>query len=492
MTAQEMLTLLNNVPDRAQFTDFKIRGVSLDSRTVSKDYCFIAIPGTRSDGHDFIETALSKGGRLIFYEKGRRIDPALSAAYREAVFVGVENPRRSTGKIAAAFYGFPAEKLSLTGITGTNGKTTISFVIDTILNRNNFPSGLIGTIVYKIADHTMPAPHTTPDAVQLQHLLHHMVDHGLTHAVMEVSSHALDQYRIEGIRFRQAVFTNLTHEHLDYHGDKETYFQVKSRLFTELDKTGAAVINSDDEYGRRLRQMTPARIIDYAIEDKQALVRAENIVLGLRGTAFTAVTPRGKQFIETKLIGRHNVYNILAGLCVGIDEGIALADMAAAIAAMDYVPGRLERIPGNRGFETLVDYAHTDDALKNVLSTLREIGPRRIIVVFGCGGDRDRRKRPLMGKVASELADYLVVTNDNPRNEDPEKIIEAIKSGFDPAFKAFKVIPDREQAIAHALAWAQENDFVLIAGKGHENYQIFKDRTIAFDDRSIVRDLLKE
>lgn len=494
MNASDVIKILNlEKNDICNFVEFQLRGISIDSRSMSSDYCFIALAGNNFDGHDFIAKAIDKGARLIIYERGH-IQPAdyfNCSKNRKVVFVAVNNPRVIAGIIAAEFFKNPDQSLKIIGITGTNGKTTVSFLTEHIFKENGINTGVVGTIHYKIADNVIPAKNTTPDPINLQLLLKQMVDHKLTHAIMEVSSHALDQFRVNGINFQIAVFTNLTHDHLDYHKDKEKYFTAKSSLFKLLNNKSWAVINIDDRYGMRLKKMTSANILDYAIENRKAAVFAEDIKFGLKETRFTVVSPQGKIQVQTKLIGRHNVYNILACVSIGIIENLSLNSIAQAVKTIKFIPGRLERVQNEYPFEIFIDYAHTDDALKNVLSVLRELKPNKIITVFGCGGDRDTAKRPLMGTVASQHSDYLILTNDNPRNEEPESIIEDIKSGFDQSYLNYEVLPDREKAITRAIKLAGAGDFVLIAGKGHETYQIFKDKTTEFDDRKIVREILE-
>jgi UDP-N-acetylmuramoyl-L-alanyl-D-glutamate--2,6-diaminopimelate ligase len=487
--AYQALKILNKNPADYAFADFSLRGLSLDSRTVGQDYCFVAISGNTSDGSEFIPAALSKGARLIVYEQATK--PDLSNLTNTAVFVQVDNARIAVGKLAAEYFGNPGDKLTSIGITGTNGKTTISYLIEHILKENKINSGIIGTIQYKISDHLVPAVNTTPDAIKIQHLLQHMVEHNLTHNIMEVSSHALDQFRVQGIKFKTAIFTNLTHDHLDYHKSKEQYFAAKALLFSGLVPEASAIINSDDPCAEKLKKITKAKIISYALNDKQAMLQAKEIVLGRQQTSFSLVCAQGIYPIQTNLIGRHNIYNVLAAIAAVMAEGIAIEKIAEALKTMPQVNGRLEQIKTEKGFTVFVDYAHTEDALLNVLNALRELKPQRIITVFGCGGDRDQEKRALMGRTGSRLSDYLIITNDNPRSEDPLKILNQIKTGFMSEFKAYEIIPERDKAIEKACAIARKGDFVLIAGKGHETYQIFKDRTIDFDDKKIVRDFLK-
>jgi len=490
MNAKELIGVLDLNPDDFLSEDFTVKGISIDSRQVGSDYCFIALRGNSANGHDFIPQAIENGARLIIYEQGQSLKSSFAKDKENVIFIPVSQPRRDLSKLAARFYGKPAEKLKLIGITGTNGKTTVSFLIENMLQYNQSNPAVIGTIHYKIADHIIPAKNTTPDAIKIQHLFLHMVEHSVTHAIMEVSSHALDQLRTQGLNFRIGVFTNLTHDHLDYHKDMETYFLAKAQLFINLTSNDCAVINADDECGLRLINMTKAKILDYGINNHNAKVRAQDLKLGLEESSFTVITPWGKIKLVTKFIGRHNIYNILACICVGLQEDISLECIKSAIEVMALVPGRLERVQHKQPFEVFIDYAHTDDALKNVLSCLRQLQPRRIITVFGCGGDRDKKKRPLMGKVATMMSDFLIITNDNPRTEQPEKIVEDILSGFNPEFGNYKVVLDRKQAIEQAMALAKEGDFILVAGKGHETCQIFADKIVDFDDRKIVTQIL--
>ncbi|MBU0634147.1 MAG: UDP-N-acetylmuramoyl-L-alanyl-D-glutamate--2,6-diaminopimelate ligase [Candidatus Omnitrophica bacterium] len=471
--------------------DFLIKGISVDSREVRPNYCFFAISGSRADGHDYIEEAVSRGARVIILQKGH--PAAVNSAKRfqnKAIFIAVDEPRMFLAKVAAEFFDNPAEKLKIVGVTGTNGKTTVSFLVKNLFKSIGQEAGLIGTIYYKVAGHTLPAKNTTPDTIKINCLLSQMVEHDIKYAVMEVSSHALDQDRIAGIKFNTVIFTNLTPEHLDYHKNMGDYFSSKAKLFTNLNPDQFAVINVDDEYGVRLKKLTKGKIVDFGIVNKKAKVWAEDIKFGLDRTSFVAEMPAGKMKFTTRLVGKYNIYNILACICVGVIHGMELSTIGACVENMDPVPGRLERIQCGQAFEVFVDYAHTGDALQNVLSTLRQLHPRKIITVFGCGGERDRTKRPVMGKIASRFSDFLILTNDNPRGEDEVKIIEDIKKGFGPDFKNYDVVYAREQAIRDALEIAKEGDFVLIAGKGHETYQIFKDKTIDSDDREIARKIL--
>jgi UDP-N-acetylmuramoyl-L-alanyl-D-glutamate--2,6-diaminopimelate ligase len=378
--------------------------------------------------------------------------------------------------------------MNVVGITGTNGKTTITYLIEAILRRLNKNCGVIGTVNYRYKGTAVIAKNTTPGPVELQSVLRDMADAGVEYVAMEVSSHALDQQRIEGTSFHSAIFTNLTQDHLDYHGNLKNYFSAKAKLFQGLKACSLAVINNDDAYGRRLKAMTSAEVVTYGIESESD-VTARDIEMDVSGTRFTVVGSGLKMKCVTRLIGRHNVYNLLAAIAWALKEKIPQEAIQSAIGQFESVPGRLQRIEGAGGVSVFVDYAHTEDALKNVLQSFSQLPHRRIITVFGCGGERDKTKRPKMGAVVTKLSDHAIITNDNPRSEDPERIIADIREGIKK--NNYQVIQDRYEAIKSALTMAQEGDIVLIAGKGHEDYQIFKDKTIHFDDGETVRSCLK-
>ncbi len=391
-------------------------------------------------------------------------------------------------KLTTEFYGDPSSKIKVIGITGTNGKTTITYLIEALLKKANFQPAVIGTINYRFKNKTISSKNTTPSSVELQSLLARMSKEGVDYAIMEVSSHALDQDRAEGIKFHSSIFTNLTQDHLDYHKTLENYFKAKVKLFKNLAPNSVAVINNDDKYGRRIKNLTKARIITYGIKNKADII-ASDIKFDCRKTEFLLSTPKLKINLETSLIGRHNIYNILAAIAWADKEGIDIVTIKSVIKEFSTVPGRLERITAGARFSVFVDYAHTEDALKNIITSLRNLSRRRLIVVFGCGGERDKTKRPKMGRIVSELSDYAVITNDNPRSEDPLEIIKDIKRGI--RKNNYCVIPQRMDAIRKSLALARPGDIVLIAGKGHENYQILKDRVIHFDDREAVKECLQ-
>jgi UDP-N-acetylmuramoyl-L-alanyl-D-glutamate--2,6-diaminopimelate ligase len=463
--------------------DSDVRGVVCDSRQVAQGFLFVAIPGQDKNGGDFIHDAIDRGAVAIVADRNARIGS------QDICLIRVADARLALAQISCTFHGNPSAKMKMIGLTGTNGKTTTSYMIRNILRNHGDRPGLIGTIEYEMGERVIPARRTTPEAPVLQSMLAQMANSGCGSVVMEVSSHSLDQKRVFGIDYDVAVFTNLTRDHLDYHETMEKYFEAKSLLFQSLgkgSKHATAVLNTDDQWGRKLSQMSlQADILTYGLAS-DAAVRAENIELTSAGTSFKAVTPWGTSAVKTRLLGRFNVYNSLAAIAACASSGIQLDAIARALAEMVSVSGRLEEIKTDKGFHVFVDYAHTDDALENVLQTLREMPRRRIILVFGCGGNRDKTKRPLMGKVAAQLADFSFITSDNPRKEVPASIIAEIRAGFGDAAN-FDCVEDRAEAIRKALAMAQKDDIVLVAGKGHESFQEFANTTIAFDDRQVVK-----
>ena len=402
-------------------------------------------------------------------------------------FIEVKDTRKVLAKLVTEFYGDPSSRLKVIGITGTNGKTTISYLLEALLKESGLNPAVIGTVNYRFRDKVIPAKNTTPGPIELQSMLADMLSVGVDYTVMEVSSHALDQNRTEGIDFYSAIFTNLTQDHLDYHNTLEDYFSAKSKLFRNLSSNSFAIINNDDEYGRRLKELTRGQMITYAIVNPSD-VMAKDLRFNITGSEFLIKAKEKEIPFKTPLIGRHNVYNILAVIAFALKENINLERIKEAIKNFSVIPGRLEKIDFSGSFSVFVDYAHTQDALSNVIKTLRELSKNRIIVVFGCGGQRDRTKRPKMGRVVSELADYAIITNDNPRLEQPEKIIDDIRKGI--KNDNYCVIPERFEAIKKSLSLAKAGDIVLVAGKGHENYQILRDKVIHFDDRETVRQCL--
>ena len=466
--------------------DRVVESVAYDSRRVQRDGLFVALRGEKSDGHQFIEQAIEKGASVIVTEH--------EVEHAHATCVVVENTRQALADLGAAFYDNPARRLKLAAVTGTNGKTTTTFLLKHIFEKAGLRCGLIGTVRYEIGERVLPAVRTTPESLDVQELLAQMVNAGCKAAAMEVSSHAIAQDRVRGLEWDVAVFTNLTQDHLDFHGTMENYFEAKTKLFTGLAeqqaKTNApAIVNIDDRYGAqladRLQKLTP--VITYGMSPR-ADFRASNYHAEFAGTSYQ-LDARGKSYlVRVPLIGRFNVANSMAALAAASSIGLSLRDAILSLSRSPQVPGRLEAVPAKRQFQVFVDYAHSDDALLNVLKTLRELAPRRLILVFGCGGDRDKQKRPLMGRVADQNADFSIITSDNPRKEDPDAIIAEAEKGFRSG--NYEKVPDRAKAIARAIELAQPRDIVLIAGKGHEAYQEFSDHTIPFDDIQVARQAL--
>ena len=470
---------------QAAHPDTEITGIASHSRCVQKGNLFVALKGRRFDGHRFVSEAESAGAKAVVMEA----DSGVGRLSGEKIVV--PDSRRALGILADCFWGHPSGKLRVIGITGTNGKTTTAYLIESIMRKAGRKTGVVGTINYRWQNREVPAGKTTPDPVELNAFLHTLVENSCSHCVMEVSSHALDQERVEGINFAAAIFTNLSQDHLDYHLNLEDYFQAKAKLFQNLAPEAYAVVNRDNRFGQKLLRLCRTEVLTYGLRDGGAEIWAENLSLGLTGSRFSVVTPRGNRTIETELIGAHNVSNILAAVAVTLKEKIDFQEITAGVRELRQVPGRLERIEEGQDFSVFVDYAHTPDALRKVLITLKEITNKNIVLVFGCGGDRDRSKRPLMGRVARELADRTILTSDNPRSEEPDEIIAQIKEGFGRDGSDCRVIPDRREAISAALTEARAGELVIIAGKGHENYQIFADRTIDFDDREAAREVLR-
>ena len=483
MLLKDLIQDIYSGPLAERHQSIDILSVHCDSRRVQEGGLFVALKGTKTNGAQYVLQALERGAACIV--KGP--DPAGDFPKTGACLLEVDDPKDFLRAIALRFYRDPASDVQCIGITGTNGKTTTTYLIESILRSAQRPCGVIGTINCRFGFNIIPIKNTTPHLIDILEYLSQMRSEGFGYCAMEVSSHALDQGRVDGIPFKAGVFTNLTQDHLDYHKDMEDYFLAKAKLFTTLPSTSAAILNIDDPCGERLAQMTPARVLRYGIKGK-ADVSASGIKLGFEKTNFVLALRGDECAIQTRLIGMHNIYNILAaaGACHAL--GIDITSIREGIEEMSSVPGRLEAVDCGQKFSVFVDYAHTDDALKNVLENIRAVKPARIILVFGCGGDRDKGKRPKMGKVAAALADFAIITSDNPRSENPEDIVSAIAEGFDR--NNYEIILDRRAAIARALAMAGKGDVVILAGKGHENYQILKDEVVAFDDRDVVREIL--
>ncbi|MBV8378930.1 MAG: UDP-N-acetylmuramoyl-L-alanyl-D-glutamate--2,6-diaminopimelate ligase [Verrucomicrobia bacterium] len=467
--------------------DREITGIRYDSRRVISGDLFVAVRGASFDGHSFIEQAIDKGAVAIVGEQ-----PALS---QRATAIVVPNSREALAQLAATFFGDPSRKLRTIGVTGTNGKSTTGFLIKHLLELANQLTGLIGTVRYEVGQRILPAPRTTPESLDLQELLSQCVAAGCRSVVIEVSSHALSQDRANQLEFDVGVFTNLTRDHLDFHEGMKGYFEAKARLFASLrdnrNKEGKAVINVDDPYGQQLvgRFGRDLPIITYGM-GARAEFRASDFKVEMNGTSYRLDAKEKSYLVRLPLIGRFNIYNSLAALAAANAVGLDIRTAVLALAKAPQIPGRLEAVPAKRQFQVFVDYAHTDDALLNVVKTCRDLNPNRLILVFGCGGSRDKTKRPLMGAVADQYADYAFITSDNPRKEDPESIIRDVEAGF--INKNYEKIIDRKEAIARAIAMAQPRDIVLIAGKGHEKYQEFGDHIVPFDDVETAGRALEE
>ena len=461
-----------------------VGGLEYDSRRVGEGFLFFAFPGSRADGRQFAEDALARGAVAVVSESECPPGPAR--------WIRVEHGRQALALAARNYYRKPDERLGLTGITGTNGKTTTAYLIDSVLRASGHTTALVGTIEYHLAGRVLPAVNTTPESLDLVRLFAELERAGGTHATLEVSSHALALGRVYGLHFHTAVFTNLTRDHLDFHGTMENYFAAKQALLAGAGGAPPrfAVLNRDDEYARKLKVDTKTEAIWYGLGQESDL-RALHISSGFHGLRFDVQHGKLRFAVESPLMGRINVYNILAACGAGLSYGIAPEGIARGIAELRAVPGRFERVDQGQPFVVVVDYAHTDDALRNTIAVARGLNPKRVITLFGCGGDRDRSKRPLMGQAAAEASDFVVLTSDNPRSEDPLAIMNDALVGIRRVDVPHVVEPDRAAAIARALKEAREGDLVILCGKGHETYQVLKDKTIPFDDRVVAREVLR-
>jgi UDP-N-acetylmuramoyl-L-alanyl-D-glutamate--2,6-diaminopimelate ligase len=467
----------------------EIKELSSDSRQVNKDYIYIALPGTKTDGHNFINDVIEKGCEVILCETNWL--KSQNNIKDNVVYIGVKNTRKEFATISANFYENPTKKMYMVGVTGTNGKTTTTHIIENILKENNKNTGILGTLYARYAGITEVAKYTTPMTNELQKTFRKMFDAKVDSVIMEVSSHALDQYRVGACDFDVAVFTNLTQDHLDYHPTFDHYREAKGILFKELVKSnGVSIVNLDDPNSQYFIDNSKSKVVTYGLTNK-ADVYAKDIVLKMDGTTFTAVTPIGEVYLNLNLVGKFNVYNVLAALAFGVSTEISLDICKKALESTQGVAGRIEIVtPKGHDYTVVVDYAHTPDSLDNVLKTAREFTTNNLISVFGCGGDRDKTKRPIMGGIGSSISDIAVITSDNPRTEEPSSIIDDILEGVSNKEKVIVEV-DRKEAIKKAIEMAKSGDTVVIAGKGHEDYQIFKDKTIHFDDREIAREFIK-
>ncbi len=479
-------------------TDFDVTGLHYDSRQVRSGDAFFALRGVASDGHNFISSAIANGAKVVFCEeKVENIAPVVT--------VLVDNSRQAMAMATTEFYGNPTQDMKVVGVTGTNGKTTITYLLEAILNRAGLSPAVVGTINYRYGADLRQAPHTTPESLDLMKQVSDFRQNGARSLVIEVSSHALDQYRADGVHFQVGVFTNLTPEHLDYHKDMEGYFTSKYHLFKELlpHNNGRAVINVDDAYGQRLAAMIPDALT--CGRDQGADIYPENIDVSLKGIRGRVATPLGAVEIASSLLGDFNIENLLCTIGAAVALDLPPQLIAEGLAMATGVPGRLEQIENDRDAVILVDYAHTGDALRRVIEAMQELAPRRILTVFGCGGDRDRSKRPIMAEVAARGSDIAIATSDNPRTEEPEQILNDVRSGLVRVHerewskaeaatgegKGYVVIQDRREAIQFAVSMLRPGDLLLVAGKGHEDYQILASGRIHFDDREEIRKALQ-
>ena len=491
MTIEQLVSVLNNVEVKGDVNK-EIEFITHDSRRVRKNTLFVCICGTRVDGNKFIPQAIEAGACAIMTEKDVEV-PA------DITVIKVPNMREAMELAVPYFYDYPGKKMRMIGVTGTNGKTSSTYMLRDILRKAGYKVGVIGTINIMIEDEEMPIHNTTPDVIDLQEILDKMYKQNIDYVVMEVSSHALDMNRIAGCEYDTAMFTNLTQDHLDYHKTMENYALAKAKLFDSLSAPNLvksnknAVINLDDELGSKtMIEHTKCNLITYGIKN-DAVLKAENVEIKASGASFDVKYKDDCVHFDLKVTGMFNVYNILGVIGVALAEKISFDLIKETLEAFEAVAGRFELVRQGQDFSVIVDYAHTPDGLENVLKTAREIAKKRLIVVFGCGGDRDRTKRPIMGRIAAQLADVVIATSDNPRTEDPEFILSEVEAGVLPALHGnfHEKITDRRTAIFRAIELAQKDDIVLIAGKGHENYQILKTGTIHFDDKEVAIEAIR-
>ncbi len=477
--------LIREIPDLRLTGDpgVKIDSIVCDSRKAVPGSLFVAMRGQKHDGADYIQEALRKGAAaLMLSTENPSGDKKLGLENRFPLIASREL-RRDMALMACKLYGWPTKKLKLIGVTGTNGKTTTTYLVESILRAAGKKTGVIGTINYRSGRSEIQARQTTPESIDLQKMFRDMLDAGTEYCLLEVSSHALELNRISGSRFEACVFTNLSQDHLDFHRDMESYYGAKRKMFKEY-QVGATIVNADDEWGRKLIADDSNRLLTYGIHNR-ADVSARDMDLSMDGSRFTLILPQGSFSIHSPLAGEYNVYNMLAASTVALSCGIDISHILEGVASLKVVPGRFQKIDLGQDFKVIVDYAHTEDALRKLLGAARTLCKGKLIALFGCGGDRDKGKRPLMGKAAAELSDMAVITSDNPRTEDPMSIIQQIEKGFlsvreNQAF--YKLLPDRRMAIHEAIAAAETGDVVLIAGKGHEKHQIVGDERFPFDD----------
>ncbi len=503
MKLRDLLKALGNtapLPDAVQ--EFEVAGIAHDSRQVVPGSLFVAVRGFNSDGHQFIPQAVKQGARAVVAEI------ANPAAVPDVPIILVPDTRKALATLAAVFYGYPSRQIKIVGITGTKGKTTTSYLVKSIIEAAGHVTGLIGTIDYRVGNKIYAAPNTTPESTDVQRLLREMADSGAEYCVMEVSSHALALGRTDECVFETAVFTNLQEDHLDFHKDRKSYFQAKLLLFTGLAPDKIAIINDDDDASREIAERTKAKISTFGLSGQSDIHPEKQIGYGIDGLSFSVQTPKGIIEVASPLVGKHNVYNILAAIGAASALGFDTESISHGIARMRAVPGRMEKVDEGQPFGVVVDYAHTEESLARLLEAVREVATGLVITVFGCGGDRDRTKRPKMGATALKGSDVVIVTSDNPRTEDPIRIIREIEAGMTSAGvrvaaigsagsdrsgkTPYLVNPDRRKAITAAISMAKAGDIVVLAGKGHEDYQIIGEKKIHFDDREVAREEIKK
>lgn len=469
--------LLENVETVSAVADVCIRSIAYDSRAVEPGDVFVCIKGFATDGHQYAQKAIENGAVAIVAQDSVEADVPV---------VYVKDSRMALAQMSKVYYGKPDEKMKIIGITGTNGKTTVTYLIKHILEHYGHKVGLIGTNQNMIGDQVLPTERTTPESKELYAMFADMAEAGCSHVVMEVSSHALYLHRVGGIQYEVGVFTNLTQDHLDFHGDMENYFLAKAMLF---DVCNNSVVNTDDAYGKRLAKIAPA-LLDYSVDCVSAL-QASEIEISAKGVLYDVEHEEERTSVHVAIPGKFSVYNSLAALGCVMQLGISVDDAVRALLTARGVKGRAEVVPTDTPYTVLIDYAHTPDGLENILSTVNEFKQARLITVFGCGGDRDRTKRPLMGETAARLSDFVIVTSDNPRTEDPEAILDDIMPGVEKTDCPYVRIANRKEAIAYALSHAEADDVIVLAGKGHETYQILNTGKIHFDEREVVYELLQ-
>jgi UDP-N-acetylmuramoyl-L-alanyl-D-glutamate--2,6-diaminopimelate ligase len=458
----------------------EISGIAYDSRRVKPGDLFVCIKGFKVDGHEFISQAIGQGAAAVIVEK--EVEDA------KVPLIKVKNSRRALALISAAFFGNPSSKFKLIGVTGTNGKTTTTYLIKTILEQGGSKVGLIGTNQNMIGDKVLPAERTTPESLELQQLFSDMVKEKVDYVVMEVSSHSLELNRVDGCNFEIGIFTNITQDHLDFHVTMENYLKAKTTLFKRCKK---GIINVDDSSSEYILNNGTCEMITFGI-DKEADIHAKDIEISEKGVKFDVDTPYGSKFIELGIPGRFSVYNALGSIGACLALGISLEQIQQGLKQAKGVPGRAQIVETGKDFTVLIDYAHTPDGLENILNTVNGFAKGRVVTLFGCGGDRDKTKRPIMGEIAGKLSDFCIITSDNPRTEDPLQILNHIEEGIKKTDCSYVVIENRFEAIKYALENAKKDDVIVLAGKGHETYQILKDRVIHFDEKEIVESILRE